>query len=73
MDNKKKLKDDKPTISFYQVADMLQQRDDYEVREVHHSKRSLSIMIASRCNIKEQSITNCRAAIPNIMDIPQGI
>jgi len=51
LDNKKKLKDDEPTISFDQIADMLQQHDDYGVRELHSIKRSLSI-IASRCNIK---------------------
>ena len=53
LDNEKKLKDNELTISFDQIADMLQQRDDYGVREVHPSKLSLSI-IASRCNIKEQ-------------------
>jgi len=29
LDNKKKLKDYKPTISFDQIADMLQQRENY--------------------------------------------
>ena len=72
LDNKKTLKDDEPTISFDQIADMLQQRDDHGVREVHPSKRSLSI-ITSRCNIKKQSIPDCWASIPNIIDIPQGI
>ena len=51
---------------------MLQQRDNYGLREVHPTKRSLSI-IASRCNIIQQNIPDFRAAIPNIMDIPEGI
>ena len=53
LDNKKKLKDDEPTISCDQITDMLQQHDDYGVGEVHPSKRSMSI-IASRCNIKNK-------------------
>ena len=42
LDNKK-VKDYEPTISFDQIADMLQQRDNYRVREVHPTTRSLTI------------------------------
>ena len=51
---------------------MLQQRDNYGVREAHPTKRSLSIVV-SRCNIKQQNIPDCGAAITNIIDIPEGI
>ena len=72
MDKKNKVKDDEPTISFDQIADMLQQRDNYGVREVHPTTRSLSI-IASRCNIIQQNIPDFRATIANIIHIPEGI
>ena len=72
MDNKNKVKDDEPTISFDQITDMLQQRYDYGVREVHPTQHRLSI-IASRSNIIQQHIPDYRAAIPNTIDIPDGI
>ena len=72
LDNKKKLKDDEPTIPYNQITNMLQQHDVYRVKEVHPTKRSLSI-IASSCNIIQQNIPDCEAAIPNILDVPEGI
>ena len=47
VDNKHQLRDDEPTISLDQVADMFQQQVDYRGREVHPTKQSLNI-IASR-------------------------
>ena len=73
LDNKHKHHvNDEPTISFDQIADMFQQQDNYGVRQVHPTKRSLSI-IASRCNIIQQKIPECGAAIPNITDIPEFV
>ena len=72
LDNEYQLNDDEPTIFFDQIADIFQQQDDYGVRQVHPTKRSLSI-IASRCNIIQQNIPECKTAIPNITDIPNGI
>ena len=72
LDNKNKVKDNEATIPFDQIADMLQQRDDYRVGKVHPTKRSLSIIV-SRCNIIQQNIPECISAITNILDIPEGI
>ena len=63
---------DEPTISFDEIADIFAQQDDYGVRQVHPTKRSLST-IASRCNIIDQDIPLCDKIIHNITDIPEGI
>ena len=72
LDNKVKAKNNEPTISFDQIIDMLQQQNNHGVREVHPTKRSLSI-IASRCKIMQQNIPECQTTIENIIDIPEGI
>ena len=72
MDNKKKPKDNEATVPFDQIVDMLQQQHEYGVGKVHPTKRSLSI-IASRCNIIQQNVPMSISAIPNILDIPEGI
>ena len=46
---------DETTISFNEIADIFAQQDNYGVRQVHPTKRSLST-IASRCNIITQDI-----------------
>ena len=66
------MKDDAATIPFDEIANMLQERDNYGVGKVHPTKRSLSI-IASRCNIMQQNIPESISGIPNILDIPEGI
>ena len=72
LDNKVNAKNDEPTISFDQISDMLEQKNNYGVREVHPTKRNLSI-IASRCHIIQQDIPDCEQVIPNITDVPEGI
>ena len=51
---------------------MLQHQEDDGVRQVHPTKRSLSV-IASRSNIIEQNIPEHVVAIPNITDIPERV
>ena len=63
---------DEPIISFDEIADIFASQDDYGVRQVHPTKRSLST-IASRCNIIKQDIPLCDNTIPNITEIPDGI
>ena len=54
----KNLKDDEPVISFDQIVDMLHTQDNYRVREVHPTKRSLRIIVFNS-NIKQQHIPDC--------------
>ena len=68
----KTVNDNEATVHFDQIADMLQQRDNYGVRDAHPTKRSLSIIV-SRCNIMQQHIPHCETTIPNSMGIPERI
>ena len=47
-------------------------QDDYGVRQVHTTKRSLRT-IASRSNIIHQDIPLFEKVIPDIIDIPEDI
>ena len=60
------------TISFEEVAEMLQQLDDFGIREVHPTQRSLNI-IASRVKIVQQNIPESETAFSNITDILEGV
>jgi len=71
-DRKCEEKDSEDTISFDEVADMLQQLDDFGVREVHPTQRSLSI-IASRVNILQLNIPESELPLSNIANIPEGV
>ena len=51
---------------------MLQQIDDYGVRDVDPKMQRLSI-IGERHNIVQQDVPTTNHIIPNITDIPEGI
>ena len=51
---------------------MLQQLDDFGVREVHPKQRSLSI-ITSRVNILQLNIPESESPLSNIANIPEEV
>ena len=71
-DRKCQQKDSENTIYFDEVADMLQQLDDFGVREVHPTQSSINT-IASRVNILPLNIPESESPLSNIADIPEGV
>ena len=71
-DMKCQEKDSENTISFDQVSDMMQQLDNFGVREVHPTQRSLNIIV-SRLNILTLNIPKSESPLSNIADIPEGV
>lgn len=60
------------TISFDEEADMMQHLDNFGVREVYPTQRSLNI-IASRVNIFTLNIPESESPLSNIADVPEGV
>ena len=71
-DNNRKCNQEDNTASVEEIVDMLQQIDDYGVRDVDPKMRRLSI-IGERHNIVQQDVPTTNHIIPNITDIPEGI
>ena len=70
-DNNRECKQEDNTASVEEIVDMLQQIDDYGVRDVDPNMRRLSI-IGERHNIVQQDVPTTNHIIPNITDIPEG-
>ena len=71
-DYKTNSNEEENTIPVEEIADMIQQLTDYEVKDVDPTQRRLNI-IGQRHKIVEQNIPIINTTIPDITDIPDGI